>query len=129
MSDTPETVSDAPARGANRRLPRNRQEIQNRRRRLLTYAIVISSAVLMVNALVGESGYLARLRAHRDIVALRAQLEALHAENLRLADLANRLDHDPNAIDEAARRDLDLLKPGEVMVIVHDPASTAPAIR
>lgn len=128
MSDAPETVSDVPAR-TNRRLPKTRQEIQNRRRRLLTYVIVISSAVLMVNALVGETGYLAKLRAHRDTAALKAELDALHAENLRLADLANRLKHDPNAIEEAARRDLNLMKPGEVMVIVHDPSSPAPAIR
>jgi cell division protein FtsB len=60
---------------------------------------------------------------------LKAELDALHAENLRLADLANRLKHDPNAIEEAARRDLNLMKPGEVMVIVHDPSSPAPAIR
>jgi len=128
MSDAPETVSDVPAR-TNRRLPKTRQEIQNRRRRLLTYVVVISSAVLMVNALVGETGYLAKLRAHRDTAALKAELDALHAENLRLADLANRLKHDPNAIEEAARRDLNLIKPGEVMVIVHDPSSPAPAIR
>lgn len=128
MSDAPETVSDVPAR-TNRRLPKTRQEIQNRRRRLLTYVIVISSAVLMVNALVGETGYLAKLRAHRDTAALKAELDALHAENLRLADLANRLKHDPNAIEEAARRDLNFMKPGEVMVIVHDPSSPAPAIR
>lgn len=128
MSDAPETVSDVPAR-TNRRLPKTRQEIQNRRRRLLTYVVVISSAVLMVNALVGETGYLAKLRAHRDTAALKAELDALHAENLRLADLANRLKHDPNAIEEAARRDLNLMKPGEVMVIVHDPSSPAPAIR
>jgi cell division protein FtsB len=129
MSDAPETASEVPARGTNRRLPKTRQEIQNRRRRFLTYVIVVSSAVLMVNALVGETGYLARLRAHRDIAALRAQLGALRAENLRLAELADRLKHDPNAIEEAAHRDLDLMKPGEVMVVVRDPASPAPAIR
>lgn len=129
MSEAPETASDAPARGTSRRLPKTRQEIQNRRRRLLTYVIVISSTVLMVNALVGENGYLAKLRAHRDNAALLAQLDALRDENLRLADLANRLKHDPNALEEAARRDLNLLKPGEVMVIVHDPSSPPPAVR
>lgn len=129
MSESPETASEVPARGTSRRLPKTRQEIQNRRRRLLTYVIVISSTVLMVNALVGENGYLAKLRAHRENAALKAQLDALHAENLRLADLADRLKHDPNAVEEEARRHLDLMKPGEVMVIVHDPSAPAPAIR
>lgn len=129
MLETPDTAPDVPSRGTSRRLPRNRQEIQNRRRRILTYVIVISSAVLMVNALVGENGYLATLRAHRENVALRAQIGALHEENLRLAERANRLKHDPNAIEAEAREHLDLMKPGEVMIIVHDPSSTAPAVR
>jgi cell division protein FtsB len=129
MSDAQETVSDVPARGTSRRLPKTRQEIQNRRRRVLTYVVVISSTVLMVNALVGENGYLAMLRAHRDNAALSAQVLALHNDNLRLAEQADRLKHDPNAIEEVARRKLELLKPGEVMVVVHDPQSLAPAIR
>lgn len=126
MAFAGETTEDAPARTSGRRLPRTRQEIQNRRRRVLTYAVLLCSTILMVNALVGESGYLAKLRARRDNAALAAELKALQDENLRLAEEASRLKSDPNAIEEAARRDLGLLKPGEVLVVVRD---AAPASR
>jgi cell division protein FtsB len=126
MASAVETSQDAPARTPGRRLPRTRQEIQNRRRRVLTYTVLLCSTVLMANALVGENGYLAKLRARRDNAALAAELKSLQDENLRLAEEANRLQSDPNAIEEAARRDLGLLKPGEVFVVVRE---AAPATR
>jgi cell division protein FtsB len=125
MAGSGEGTPDVTARPSGRRLPRTRQELQNRRRRFLAYAVLISSTVLMVNALVGENGYLAKLRAHREIAALRAALVQLQDENLRLAEQAERLKHDPHAIEEAARRDLGLMKPGEVVVVIHDANSPA----
>ncbi len=74
----------------------------------------------MVNALVGENGYLAKLRAHRESAALKSARDQLHDDNLRLAEQAERLKHDPNAIEEAARGNLGLMKPGEILVVVHD---------
>ena len=87
--------------------------------------MLITSTVLMVSALVGENGYLANLRARRDIAALKAEVNQLHGENLRLADQADRLKHDPNTIEAAARHDLGLMKPGEVVVVVRDPNAPA----
>jgi cell division protein FtsB len=125
MAGEGEAAPDATARPPGRRLPRTRQELQNRRRRLFTYAVLISSTVLMVNALVGENGYLAKLRAHRESASLQAELTQLRGDNLRLAEQAERLKHDPNAIEEAARRYLGLMKPGEIIVVVHDATSPA----
>jgi cell division protein FtsB len=125
MAGAGEATPDVTARPSGRRLPRTRQELQNRRRSYLVYAVLISSTVLMVDALVGENGYLAKLRAHRERAALQAAVVQLQNENLRLAELAERLKHDPHAIEEAARRDLGLMKPGEVVVVVHD--ANAPA--
>lgn len=125
MASAGEAPPDVTARPPGRRLPRTRQDLQNRRRRVFVYAVLISSAVLMVNALVGENGYLAKLRAGRESAALKSALDQLQHENLRLAELAERLKHDPNAIEEAARRDLGLMKPGEVVVVVHDANSPA----
>jgi cell division protein FtsB len=129
MAGAGEAPPEVTARPPGRRLPRTRQELQNRRRRFLGYVVLISSTVLMVNALVGENGYLAKLRAHRESAALKAELDQLHDENLRLAEQADRLKHDPNAIEEAARRDLGLMKPGEVVVVVHDANAPAPSDR
>jgi cell division protein FtsB len=125
MSGAGDNLQDVPTRTSGRRLPRTRQEIQNRRRRFLTYAILICSVVLMVNALVGENGYLAKLRAQGENNALYAELTRLQNENLLLAEEANRLKHDSNAIEEAARRDLSLMKPGEIMVVVRDAPSSS----
>jgi cell division protein FtsB len=125
MEGAGEATPNVTARPPGRRLPRTRQDLQNRRRRLFTYVVLISSTVLMVSALVGENGYLAKLRARRDIAALRAELNQLQDTNLRLADQAERLKHDPNAIEAAARHDLGLMKPGEVVVVVRDPNSPA----
>ena len=44
------------------------------------------------------------------------------AENAHLADLARRLREDPDAIEEIARRELGLIKPGEKVFIVKDVA-------
>jgi cell division protein FtsB len=123
MADAGEATPDVSARPSGRRLPRNRQELHNRRRRLFTYAVLISSTVLMVSALVGENGYLANLRARRECEALHAELTQLQDDNLRLAEQAERLKHDPNAIEEAARGNLGLMKPGEILVVVHDEPS------
>jgi cell division protein FtsB len=123
MAGSGGTAQETATRTPGRRLPRTRQEIQNRRRRALTYVILLCSTVLMVDALVGENGYLAKLRARRDIAALSTELTTLQNDNLRLAEEASRLRTDPNAVEEAARRDLGLLKPGEVLVVVRDSAS------
>jgi cell division protein FtsB len=125
MSGAGEATPNVTARPPGRRLPRTRQDLQNRRRRLFTYVVLITSTVLMVSALVGENGYLANLRARRDIAALKAEVNQLHGENLRLADQADRLKHDPNTIEAAARHDLGLMKPGEVVVVVRDPNAPA----
>ncbi|MGH9219038.1 MAG: FtsB family cell division protein, partial [Vicinamibacterales bacterium] len=47
-------------------------------------------------------------------------LERARAENAQLREAARRLREDPAAIEEAARRELGLIKPGEVLFIVKD---------
>jgi cell division protein FtsB len=78
------------------------------------------SACFMVNALVGEKGLLGTLKARSDDNAARAALNDLRYENARLQELARRLREDPSAIEEVARRDLGLVRPGETLVILKD---------
>jgi cell division protein FtsB len=101
-----------------RRRLRTAQELRQRRRRLLTYTLLAVSVVLMVNALVGENGYLATLRARSEYNTLVGALNRLQAENERLREEGRRLKEDPVALEEAARRDLGLIRPGETLVIV-----------
>jgi cell division protein FtsB len=92
-----------------------------RRRRLITYSIFAASLVLMTHALLGENGYFATLRAQREHAEVEAALTRVRKENQRLRDESRRLREDPAALEEAARRDLGLVRPGETLVVVRKP--------
>jgi cell division protein FtsB len=49
-----------------------------------------------------------------------ATITQLRAENARLREVARRLREDPSAIEEIARRELGLIRPGERVFIVKD---------
>ena len=103
------------------------QEGRTKRRRIFAYGLFVFSLVLMVNAFVGDNGYLATLRAQREHDVLTQALAALQAENQRLANETHRLKTDPAALEEAARRELGLIRPGETLVIVKDARPARPA--
>ena len=110
----------APRRSSSRRSLRNNPEVRERRRTLLRYLLAGGVAVLMVNALVGENGYLANLRARRQLEALASDVARVEAENQQLRDQGKRLTDDPAALEDAARRELGLVRQGETLVIVRD---------
>jgi cell division protein FtsB len=118
---TPPEAASAPARRPRlRQRLRTPQEARQWRRRAAGYALVGVSFVLVVNALVGENGYLATAQARREAAEIAAQIEQVVGENQRLRDEIQRLNVDPAALEEAARRDLRLGKPGETMIIIKD---------
>ena len=87
---------------------------------MLRYTLLFVSAAFMVNALVGDNGLLATLKARRQYDALQRQINALREENQRSLNEMNRLKYDPGAIEDEARRDLGLIRPGETLVIIKD---------
>ena len=93
----------------------------------LTLALV---AVLVIgDAIAGERGLVAMLRARREYDQLAATVARQRADNARLLDEARRLRDDPATIEEVARRELGLIRPGEKVFIVKDiapPAATPP---
>lgn len=99
---------------------------RRRGRRLLQYLLVFVSCVLVVDALVGEKGLIAMMKAREEYRVLEASLEAARAENARLREEARRLREDPAAIEEIARRELGLMKPGEKLFIIRDVRPEAP---
>ena len=109
-SSPPESKTTAPRRG----------------RRTLRYVLVFIGVVVVVDALVGEKGLLAMRKARQDYRALESSLSAAQAENARLREEARRLREDPRAVEDLARRELGLIKPGEKLFIVRDvpPAGT-----
>jgi len=93
---------------------------RRRRRRAVQYALVLIGLVIVVDALVGEKGLLAMRKARHDYQALETALGAARSENARLREEARRLREDPSAIEELARRELGLIKPGEKLFILRD---------
>ncbi len=105
------------------------QDVRTRRRQLVTYALGFGAFVLFVNALVGDNGYLAALRTKRDYAAAVDRYQKVNLENEKLSEQVRRMLEDSSALEEAARRDLNLIKPGETLVIITDarPATPPPA--
>ena len=87
-------------------------------RRLLQLLIGFVAIVLFVTALAGENGFLDTIRARRQYRDLASTVTRLERENAALRAQARRLREDPRTIEEIARRDLGLIRPGELLFIV-----------
>jgi cell division protein FtsB len=101
-----------------RRSPAPKRPTRNRR--IVHLLLLFVASVIVVDGLVGERGLLAMLRARQQYDALSSAIARQRAENARLRELARRLREDPSAIEEVARRELGLIKPGERVFIVKD---------
>jgi cell division protein FtsB len=93
---------------------------RRRRRRAVQYLLIFVGAVLMIDALVGEKGLLAMLKARQQYRVLEQSLADARSANARLREQARRLREDPDAIEAIARRELGLMKPGEKLFIIKD---------
>ena len=101
-----------------RRRPAPKRPTHNRR--IVQLLVVLVASIIIVDGLVGDRGLLAMLHARHEYDELAASLSRQRAENARLRDQARRLREDPTAIEEIARRELGLIKPGERVFIVKD---------
>lgn len=108
-SGAPVTIGDARSRRA--------------RGGLHTGVVTVSACVAFVvlNAFVGDHGLAALMRAREDHARLAREVAAKQAENDRLREEIRRLrGGDVTAIEEIARRDLGLIRPGERLFIIRD---------
>ena len=96
------------------------QSTQRRGRRILAGLFFFVVCVLVVDALVGDQGLVATMRARKQYDELASDLERLRNENASLREEARRLREDPAAIEEIARRELGLMSPGEKLFIIRD---------
>jgi len=121
-------VQPPPAPPNPRRRPRQPAvaAVPSTRRKGLQLLLVFVTTVLVINALVGERGLMETLRARREYAELETSLARKRAENARLREHVERLLHDPATIEDIARRELRLIRPGEMLFIVKD-ARPAPA--
>jgi cell division protein FtsB len=90
--------------------------------------LLVVGGAIIVDGLVGERGLVAMLRARQEYDELSAIIGRQRTENARLREEARRLSEDPAAIEEVARRELGLIKPGERLFIIKDipPAKPSP---
>jgi cell division protein FtsB len=100
-----------------------------RGRRVLAWLVLFLACVLMVNAVIGDRGLLDTLRARREYEELSASIARLRHENARLRSEARRLQEDPDAIEDLARRELGLIRPGETLFIIRDRQPAPPRPR
>ncbi|MFO7301228.1 MAG: septum formation initiator family protein [Acidobacteriota bacterium] len=104
-------------------------EARRRRRRVITWLLIGGAGVLVINSIVGENGYLATLRLRRTEAVLMQELARLRIENRELQAERERLESDPDALEEAVRAELGYIRPGETAVVVREirPLPDAPS--
>ena len=91
-----------------------------RRRKVLNTLLAFATVVLLVDAMVGDTGFIERLRAGRQYEQAVAELAAIRHENALLREKMRRLRDDPAAIESIAREELGLIRPGELLFIIRD---------
>ena len=97
----------------------------SRGRHALQYLLVLVGAVLLVNALVGDKGLLETMTKRQEYDALEQSLQRARLENARQREEVRRLKEDPATVEDLARRELGLIRPGEKLFIISDAAAPA----
>ncbi len=93
---------------------------RRQRGRIVRYLIIAVGSILVIDALVGDRGLLAMVKARQEYRSLETSLIQSRAENAQLREQARQLREDPQAIEEIARRELGLIRPGEKLFIIKD---------
>jgi len=88
--------------------------------KIVRYLIVAVGCVLIIDALVGDRGFLAMLKARQQYRTLETSLVRSREDNAQLREQARQLREDPLAIEDIARRELGLIRPGEKLFIIKD---------
>ena len=102
--------------GKRRSTPQHR----TRTRQVIYVLLILLGVVLFVDSVVGDRGLLARQRSRLQHEGLVDAIARQKAENDLLREEVRRLTEDPSAIEEIARRELGLIRPGEKVFIVRD---------
>jgi len=84
------------------------------------YGLLFLGCLLFLDALVGEKGLVEIVKARQQYQALEQSLVRIKADNEQLQQDAKLLRTDPETIEDIARRELGLMRPGEKLFIVKD---------
>ena len=93
---------------------------RDRVRTAVTLGLVFFALVLVLDGLVGERGLIANRQARQAYEEESRALENVRTQNRYLREQIERLKSDPAAMEEAVRRGLGYIKPGEKVFYVHD---------
>ena len=94
--------------------------------RALVVVFSVCVGFVVIDAFVGDRGLAALVRARQEHDRLAAEVQSRKQENDRLREQARRLGgEDPAAIEEIARRELGLIRPGERLFIIRDVGAPA----
>ena len=85
------------------------------------YGLAFVFAVLVVNAIAGERGYLELRRSEQRYAEAQAALAARRAENAALQSDIQRMRSEPGAVEAAVREELGYSRPGELVFTVREP--------
>jgi len=105
--------------------PRTRRGRGGLRTAVIVLGVFLGFMVL--DSFVGDRGWAALVRSRQEHDRLAAEVAQKRTENDRLREEIRRLSGaDPDAIEEIARRELGLIRPGERLFIIRDvPAPSA----
>lgn len=82
--------------------------------------LLFVACVVLADSLLGDRGLAQTMRARRNYRAAAAALAQLKSENAGLRQQVRRLQTDPQEIEAIARRELGLIRPGEVLFVIRD---------
>ena len=91
------------------------------KKKALGLAAFLIVALSILNAFFGDRGVLGLMKARNDYRALASEVEALEAENQRLAAEIHALRSDPLVIERRAREVLGMARPGEIALEIRHP--------
>ena len=89
-----------------------------RLRRRAMLALILIAIALTVHEVFGDRGYLALRRRRQELQTLQQQVEKLQKENEQLEKEIEGLKSDPKAIEQLAREQMKLAKPGELIYVL-----------
>ena len=81
---------------------------------------VLALIALGVGSVFGDRGILNMVAEREKIAALRAELDAMRAENARLSGEIADLRQNPRAIERLAREELGLARPDETVFLIRE---------
>lgn len=84
-------------------------------------------ALLVVQDVFGTHGVLSMRRSQREAAEIRKEIQKLNDENRQLQDRVRDLKSDPQAIEEIARKEMGLARPGELIFKLPGRSAEVPA--